>query len=243
MRELGLDGEGIFSDSRIVPWRKLPDRENCTLDAKLANGRAIRWHIKRFPAGNDAGSAAKREAEGIEALNRHGVPTVGMVGWGRLADGRGFLIVEDLGGYQPADKLLERGFDFDRLMLPLADLVARLHNHGLHHRDLYLCHFFVNPDQPADIRLIDAARVRPLPRWPLRRRWVVKDLAQLWYSLCQLQIPEQKVRALFQHYADKTGRYHAGRLVGSVIRKSARIARHDVNLRRRQPGRNISIPH
>jgi hypothetical protein len=76
----------------------------------------------------------------------------------------------------------------------------------------------------------------------LRRRWIVKDLAQLWYSLSQSQIPRQQAMALFERYANTTGRYASGRFLGSISRKAARIARHDVNLRRRQPGRNISIP-
>ncbi|MCC7351889.1 MAG: hypothetical protein IT446_15115 [Phycisphaerales bacterium] len=241
-RELGLDAEGIFADPRIVPWRTLPDRENCTLDATLADGRSIRWHIKRYPAGPDSGSSAQQEAMGIQSLHQAEIPTVRLAGWGLLADGRSFLATEDLAGYRPADKLLEGGFEFDRLLNPMADLAARLHNGGLHHRDLYLCHFFVNPDHPADIRLIDPARVRPLPGWPLRRRWIVKDLAQLWYSLSQSQIPRQQAMALFERYANTTGRYAPVRLLGSISRKAARIARHDVNLRRRQPGRNISIP-
>ncbi len=59
-----------------------------------------------------------------------------------------------------------------------------LHNGGLHHRDLYLCHFLGRRDEnpQADLRLIDAARVRPLPGPLTRRRWIVKDLAQFWYS-------------------------------------------------------------
>ena len=38
MRMLGLDAAGIFSDAQIVCWRKLPNRENCTLDG-VVKGR------------------------------------------------------------------------------------------------------------------------------------------------------------------------------------------------------------
>lgn len=243
LRELGLDAEGIFTDPRIVPWRKLPDRENCTLDAILSDGRPIRWHIKRHAANPQSVSPAQQEAQGIQALQQAQIPTISLVGWGRLTDGRSFLVTEDLADHQPADKLLENGFEFDRIRIPLAELAARLHNRGLHHRDLYLCHFLINPNQPADIHLIDAARVRPLPRWPMRRRWIVKDLAQLWYSLSQSQVSQQQAIAFFQQYARQTGRRSLGFLLWSIRRKAARIARHDVNLRRRQPGRNISIPN
>jgi len=242
LRELGLDAQAIFTDPRVIPWRILPDRENCTLDAVLSNGRPIRWHIKRYPAASGPNTPAGQEAEGIQTLNRAGIPTVALVGWGRLADGRSFLITEDLSDHQPADKLLAKDFDFGKILLPMARLTARLHMQNLHHRDLYLCHFFVNPHHPADLHLIDAARVRPLPRWPLRRRWIVKDLAQLWYSLSEAQILRQQSLALFEEYARHTGRRSVGGLLRSIRRKADRIARHDVRLRQRQPTRNISIP-
>lgn len=242
MRELGLDAEAMFTDPRIMPWRTLADRENCTLDAALSDGRPIRWHVKRHAASPQSDSPAQQEADGIQALQQARIPTISLVGWGRLTDGRSFLVTEDLADHQPADKLLEQGFEFGRILVPLAELAARLHRRGLHHRDLYLCHFFVNPNQPADIHLIDAVRVRPLPRWPLRRRWIVKDLAQLWYSLSQSQVSQQQSLALIQEYARQAGRRSTQWLLGSIRRKAARIARHDVNLRRRQPGRNISIP-
>ena len=69
------------------------------------------------------------------------IPTAPLVGWGRLADGRSFLISEDLAGYAPADKLVRRARRSRRLLEPTADLAAELHSAGLHHRDLYLCHF------------------------------------------------------------------------------------------------------
>ena len=42
----------------------------------------------------------------------------------------------------------------------------------------------------AEIRLIDAARVRPLPGALTRRRWIVKDLAQFWYSTLAMNVSD-----------------------------------------------------
>ncbi len=95
------------------------------------------------------------------------IPTADLVGWGTLADNRSFIIFDNLTDYAPADKLLEAGFPFDRLLAPTAKLAALLHTRGLHHRDLYLCHFFVrsrgDSEADLDLRLIDTARVRRLP--------------------------------------------------------------------------------
>src|ERR1051326_1476273 len=110
MRMLGLDAEGIFTDPRIVCWRKLADRENCTLDAEV-NGEKIRWHIKRFAAAGD-------EVEGLRALEAAGIPTVTLIGWAK-----NFVITEHLEGYEAADKV----GDFEKILEPTADLAAKLH--------------------------------------------------------------------------------------------------------------------
>src|SRR5947199_1559699 len=44
LRWLALDADGVFSDPRVVCWRKLADRENCTLDADAGDGRMVRLH-------------------------------------------------------------------------------------------------------------------------------------------------------------------------------------------------------
>src|SRR3954452_8982826 len=81
MRQVGLDAEAVFSHPDIKVWRSIPERENCTLDAKL-DGREIRLHIKRYRAGRSSKDAARQEVSGIELLDAHGIPTVPLVGWG-----------------------------------------------------------------------------------------------------------------------------------------------------------------
>lgn len=240
-RAIGFSGDMIFTDSAIKPWRRLADRENCTWDI-ASPAATIRLHVKRFPFMRSR-SPAKDEAEGYRLLRERGIPTAAVAAWGILDDGRSFIAVEDLAGFTPADKLVESGLPFDRLLLPTADLTARLHNGGLHHRDLYLCHFLGRRDEnpQADLRLIDAARVRPLPGPLTRRRWIVKDLAQFWYSTTQLAITDSQRNAWLGRYCEQT-RMSLDPLKKAILRKSAAIAAHDKKLRRRQPNRNISIP-
>jgi hypothetical protein len=253
-RALGIDADAIFNHASIKPWRDLPDRQNCTLDLPPELG-GHRLHVKRYSRGRRVRAAAARaEIHGLELLEAHGIASTPLVAWGHLPDGRGFIITEDLIGYAPADRLLERGLQFDRLLEPTAALAARLHDAGLHHRDLYLCHFFALPrdgkdrhtgrhtvlDIERDLRIIDAARVRALPR--LRsRRWIIKDLAQFWYSTQSLPVTDEQRRRWLATYAQRRG-VTDSRLRGPVIRKAALIAAHDAVLRRRQPKRNISIP-
>jgi len=242
-RELGIDADAVFEHPLIRPWRTLGDRENCTLDAKLQDGRTIRWHVKRYRATRRSSTPADQEVNGFKLLQGANVATLTIVASGKLTDGRSFVITEDLAGYQPADKLLADGFDFDRLRNPVADVAAELHRSGLHHRDLYLCHFFVRADDDAvDVKLIDVARVKKLPALLTRQRWIVKDLAQFWYSTLALPITEAQREAWLARYMEKRGETGLVPLKRAIEKKVARIAKHDAKLRKKQPGRNISIP-
>ena len=244
LREVGLDAESIFTDPRIAVWRSIPERENCTLDADLVDGRHVRWHIKRHQPARGGVTPAEEEARGIQLLTQNGIPTVQLVGWGVLPDRRSFVIAEDLDGFRPADQLLaEGGAEFESLLSPTADMAATLHAKGLHHRDLYLCHFFARVTGGVELRLIDAARVKALPRW-LSRRWVVKDLAQFWYSTLSLTVTDDQRERWLAEYVRRRGlpESETRRVGGAVRRKAEWIARHDRRLRGRQPGRNVSIP-
>jgi len=240
VEEIGLSPQDVFTRPDIVRWRTVDTRDNCTLDAQLADGRKLRLHIKRHQPGYARDTPAHVEYAGYELLRDANIPTANLVAFGELLDRRSFLVTEDLAGFSAADKLIEHGTPFPELSNTLADLTARLHNAGLHHRDLYLCHFFVNPQSnPRDIRLIDIARVAKLPRF-FRRRWIIKDLAQFWYSTTNLPIPESDRVAWLERYAQS--RNMSGKqLLSRIKRKARQIARHDKNLTRRHPSRNISI--
>jgi hypothetical protein len=235
-RELGIDADAVFADERIKPWRTLPDRQNCTLDECLRDGREIRWHVKRYPRAR----IANEEVHGFELLHAAQIPTATLVGWGSTNDGRAFVIWEDLAGYEAADKLIGRGeVTFENLIAPTADLASRLHSAGLHHRDLYLCHFFASSS--GDVRLIDTVRVKRLPA-VFARRWIVKDLAQFWYSTQAHQMISDAQRRRWLNAYCETRRVAPESLSGPLRRKASWIARHDQRLRQAQPKRNISIP-
>ncbi len=241
MRQIGLDAEAVFAHPHIRVWRSIPERENCTLDTQL-NGHLIRLHIKRYHPARGFTLPGDEEAQAIRALLVEQIPTAPLVGWGSLPDRRSFVITEDLAGYQAADKLVEGGMPFDRILTATADLAAKLHNRGLHHRDLYLCHFFVRTEDPTDARLIDAARVARLGGVFTRSRWIRKDLAQFWYSTLALPITDPQRLAWMQRYSEQRGMPSPHLLVEGIQRKVRWIQRHDEKLRRQQPDRNISIP-
>jgi len=108
----------------------------------------------------------------------------------------------------------------------------------LHHRDLYPCHFLAK--SPSEIALIDAARVRPLPRFT-RRRWIVKDLAQFRYGMSQLGVKSASLDAWLELWAERLGTF-AGGWRDAVLRKTDRIAAHDARLSTTAPERDVSLP-
>ena len=105
-------------------------------------------------------------------------------------------------------------------MLAVAEIVRRLHEAGYNHRDLYCCHFLIHESAAGefDIRLIDLQRVQRR-RW-FRRRWIVKDLAQLAYSAPRDRVGCKDQIALMRHYFGvRKLRRRDKRLLGAVVRK------------------------
>ncbi|MGD1276134.1 MAG: lipopolysaccharide kinase InaA family protein [Tepidisphaeraceae bacterium] len=240
LADLLFTAEMVFQHPDVKPWRQLADRENCLWDIRRPDGSTLRLHVKRYPPGRHR--VAKQEADSYRDLRQAAVPTAKLAAWGTLADGRSFVMIEDLAGFAAADKLIAAGAPFEKLLIPTADLAAALHNAGFHHRDLYLCHFFAKVDGGGvDVRLIDIARVRRLPAL-LTRRWITKDLAQFWYSTLALPITDPQRDQWLARYARQTRAADVERLRRAVERKSRFIATHDAKLRARQPHRNISIP-
>jgi heptose I phosphotransferase len=144
-------------------------------------------------------SAGRVEARNVGALAARGIEVMHLVAYGERLHGDGrwesFLLTEELAGYSELGHFLKRRFaapaaqhrtgrdrDLRRLIDEVADIVGRLHAAGFNHRDLYCCHFLIKEPAPGqfDIRLIDLQRVQHRRRF--RRRWVVKDLAQLAWS-------------------------------------------------------------
>ncbi len=233
----GIDGGAVFTDPRVKVWRRLDGRENAVLQLP----GAPRLHVKRYLTPAAGMTPAETEARALNLLTGAGVGCPTVAGWGQLADGRSFIMTEDLAGHASCQEILRNGGTFSEVLKPTAAVAAALHRAGLHHRDLYLCHFFLRSSD-RDCRLIDAARVGPLPRW-LARRWIVKDLGGFAFSTREFNAPEAQLAEWFAAYGAGRGLSTAetASLFRSAVRKADAIARHDARLRLRQPDRNISI--
>ncbi len=150
------------------------------------------------PAGRHSPAAA--EWVHLERARALGVPVPDVVATGERigpwACLQSYLMVAELTGCQElnvalprlADELEPAAFDSlkRRLIAEMVRITAALHSARVFHKDLYLCHFYLDlerlRDDPADVRLalIDLHRLAEHRLWPDYWRW--KDLGQLLYS-------------------------------------------------------------
>jgi len=163
-----------------------------------------------------------------------------VVAWGDKLhdDGRfeSFLLTEELAGYDELEGFLRRRFatvetrpggEFSRLLAQVAGIARQFHAAGHNHRDFNCYHFLVRESSPGqfDVRLIDLQRVQQR-RW-LRRRWIVKDLAQLASTAPESRIHCREKVAFLRHYLGVSKlRPRDKRLVGSILRKQRAIQWH-----------------
>ena len=151
------------------------------------SGEAL--YLKRYgPAGREQ-PPGPLEFANIRAIRAAGVATMHAIAAGVEPDsGRSFLLVSSV----PGDAMERVGQEFlqhadeahlSELTRNLAGLVGRLHRAGWVHRDLYASHVFLHETEGRlDLYLIDLARAFQPNRWR-RRRWIVKDLGQLKFSM------------------------------------------------------------
>ncbi|MBI1850498.1 MAG: hypothetical protein HYR85_09160 [Planctomycetes bacterium] len=220
--------------------RRLPDRENLYLSfpgnpplvvyGKRHRSPGLRGLLADLVRLRQPSNPARREWEATAAVRALGIATpepLLLVEEDGFVPGRSLFASAELADARPLDAILpDADFRVRRAIArAAAGLVRRLHAADLFHRDLYLCHLYL--DGKGALSLIDLHRVgvslRP------RERWVVKDLAALWTS-CPKRVVTRTdaMRFLRAYLGGRLGRVDARnkRLVHRIIAKAARIARH-----------------
>jgi heptose I phosphotransferase len=226
----GLSGfEAVMASLAGECLRALEDRENWHLELTDAAEQPYGVYLKkhhvrnwrsrlRAKLGAGPGETAGRiEAQNAESLAAEGIGVMNLVAYGEKLHRDGltesFVLTEELEDYTELGQFLHRRFppcrsqegsprdhDLDRLIRQLALTVRRFHAAGYNHRDLYCCHFFIREPERGrfEIRLIDLQRVQYRRRF--RRRWLVKDLAQLAWSAPRIALKCTHKMAFMRHY-------------------------------------------
>jgi len=165
---------------------------------------------------------AQNEWHGIHHLTRLGVDTLNAVGYGiqsgNPARQHSFIISEALENTISLDVFCGRWRDsppttaaeirFKRwLIRRLAEMARDIHNSGANHRDFYLIHFLLElgyADGELDggaskVSVIDLHRMQIRKRTPLR--WVVKDIAGLYFSSMGMGLSQRDYYRFMQVYS------------------------------------------
>jgi len=196
----------------------------------------LKEQLKRLLSGGR--STAETEWAWIRALDNLGiaVPPAVACGWDRsfVIERRSVLVTAEIPGGSLERWVAEQNNVTGvapvvkrAVMRALADITARLHGAGLVHRDLYLAHVFMAPAAGAApaLTLIDLQRVFR-PHWRFER-WRIKDLAALNYSTPPGAASRADRLRWFKWYLGHSKLGPAERrLIGRVVHKTARIARH-----------------
>lgn len=198
---MALDGE-IF--------RQVADRRTLRFVAggkgyfiKIHKGVGWKEIFKNLVQGRLPVLGAKNEYRAIKRLTEVGVETMTLAGYGcrgvNPARLESFVITDEL----PETITLE---DFCRdwpekppplslkraLISRIAHIAKALHENGINHRDFYICHFNIQTESAArgelQLYLMDLHRAQIRRRTPIR--WIVKDIAGLYFSTMDIGLTQ-----------------------------------------------------
>lgn len=151
--------------------------------------------------------SARNEYRAIRKLQELGIRAPVVTAYGRRGMLPGslesFLITEDVGAQQsledycrPWGKQTPAFTAKHKLILQLADISRTLHSNGVCHRDYYLCHFLRTAD--GGLTVIDLHRA--LVKSNLGRRWVIKDIAGLYFSALDCGLTQRDLYRFMHRY-------------------------------------------
>lgn len=173
----------------------------------------------------------------ILAFLKAGIPTMTPIAAGRRKRGlwgaESFLMTRAIEGCITLETFAETRWkqtvfsDKKRLILKMAQLTRKMHDCGFNHRDYYLCHLLIGIEawNKEDVFVVDLHRVDIRKRVP--QRWIVKDLAALYYSSLSFRISRTEKLRFFKYYLG-SGKLSAQdrALLLNVFRKSRKMMSH-----------------
>ncbi len=167
---------------------------------------------------------AENEWHGIHRLQRLGINTMHVAGYGTTSSNparrRSFIITDELPANMSLEEFCSRWHERPArtpseirlkrwLIRNLADIARTIHANGANHRDFYLCHFLIDAHNlPHDLEpencklyLIDLHRMQLRRKTPVR--WLVKDIAGLYYSSMDIHLTSRDLLRFMRVYRGK----------------------------------------
>jgi tRNA A-37 threonylcarbamoyl transferase component Bud32 len=208
-----------------------------TLFLKRYNEPPIHVQLKNWLSAHKRKSCGLLEYETADALGKAGINiprTVAYGGqYGLIFEKRSFIITEKIPDADVLERRLPEYFNDknkDNLRLQrnfiaaLAGFIRKFHQSGFCHRDLYFSHIFHSTEDK--FYLIDLARAfKPVV---LRRRFQLKDLAQLFYSAPGRYFSKtDRLRFYFSYSGQSTITKQDKVFIGKLLNKVRRMANHN----------------
>ena len=161
--------------------------------------------------------SAKNEWQALKRLQKLNIEVPQIVGYGyrgiNPASLQSFIITRELAKNSSLEELGKKwqqcppAFS-DKLAIikEMARIARVLHLNGINHRDFYLCHFLLDLSVPIHfgpkLYLIDLHRAGLRKKTP--QRWIIKDLAGLYFSSKEVGLTKRDLLRFMQEYRNKS---------------------------------------
>jgi heptose I phosphotransferase len=189
---------------------------------KWHQGITLKEVLKNYLQGRAPIVGARNEWDALTRLEFCAIPSLAPVVYGErgrnIFSRESFIVTRELARVQQLDHYLVRQQQAGQLTqrelvliaAAVGEFTARLHNAGVNHRDLYLCHFlmpdnFVFTGKSPAFHLIDLHRAGV--KASVNFRWRVKDVASMYFSLGEVGLSPLWVKraqiTFLKAYAEK----------------------------------------
>lgn len=158
--------------------------------------------------------SARNEWEAIHKLQELNIATMTAVAYGESgwnpARRQSFIVTDELIDTISLEDYCKQwqeseptGLIKRALIEKVASIASALHTNGVCHRDFYLCHFLLHKKDESfpKLSLIDLHRA--LVKSNLAKRWLVKDIAGLYYSAKSIGLSQRDLLRFMRHYHGK----------------------------------------
>jgi heptose I phosphotransferase len=210
---LQIPGHIYRHEKNRKTWRF--EHENKGYFIKFHQGVGWKEIFKNLVFGRLPVLGAQQERHAINRLEQLGVPTLHLAGFGSRgwnpARLQSFIITDELVSTISLEDVCNSWRmqppvpSFKRALIEQVALIARtLHQNGVNHRDFYICHFLLDKSQTEKIKLyiIDLHRAQVRDHTP--KRWIIKDIAGLYFSAMAIGLTQRDFLRFMQIYSGKS---------------------------------------
>lgn len=215
----GMDVFAAASALQGKVYRSLEQRSTIAFELEgqryfIKRHRGTTWReiLKNLTTGRLPVVSARNEYVALDVLRKCGVAVPLLAAYGRRgclpSSIESFIVTEDVGPHESLEDYCRpwggRAPAFaekQQLIAAVARMARRMHAAGICHRDFYLCHF-LRRERDGELVLIDLHRA--LHKRNPGERWIIKDLAGLYFSAMGIGLTARDLLRFLRCYRQGT---------------------------------------